>query len=155
MCPDSLTVAWTNWRPPQKDISKQYELRFYDDTFRDFSARIEWAEKGKGNRNPIVVVNRRSESSPIHITANKGEAIVLDASDSFDPDGDTIEFKWWIQSDAGHCPQEVLLTTQDAKATLTIPSDKPCEIHVVCEVRDNGHIPLVGYKRIIVTNLDI
>ena len=152
MCPDSLTVAWTNWRIPQKDISREYELRFYEDTFRDFSARIEWAEKGKGNRNPVVDINGTRGRTPIHVTASKGETVVIDASSSYDPDGDALDFKWWIQRDAGNCPQHVQLNIQEAKATLTIPSDTPCEIHVVCEVRDHGHIPLVGYRRIVIKN---
>jgi hypothetical protein len=152
MCPDSLTVAWTNWRSPQKDISREYELQFYDDTFRDFSARIEWAEKGKGNRNPIVDINGTRGSIPIYVTASKGETFVIDASGSYDPDGDALDFNWWIQRDAGNCPQHVQLNTQDAKASLAIPSETPCEIHVVCEVRDHGHIPLVGYRRIVIKN---
>ena len=150
MCPDSLTVAWTNWRAPQKNISRQYEERFYEDTFRDFASRMEWAEKGKGNQNPIVTVNGEKGIHPIHIQSQPGKALTLDASESYDPDGDALDFLWWIQSDAGKCPHETQLTAQQSKAILTLPQKKGSEIHVICEIHDHRDIPLVSYRRIIV-----
>ena len=154
MCPDSLTVAWTNWRAPQKDISRQYELRFYDDTFRDFAARMEWAEKGKGNHNPVVVVDGKQGVAPSVLKAKAGERLSFDASETFDPDGDELSFHWWIQHDAGNCPADVSLTADGPKASLVMPQTKGAEIHVVVEVRDKGTIPLVAYKRLIIVSDD-
>ena len=151
MCPDSLTIAWTNWRAPQKGISRQYEERFYDDTFRDFAARMEWAEKGKGNRNPVVIINGNKGTTPIPLSAKADETITLDASESFDPDGDELQFVWWIQRDAGRCPEKVSLSADGPKATLSLPQEGRPEIHVICEVRDKGSIPLVAYRRSIIT----
>ena len=104
LCPDSLTTAWTNWQQPQKAISRGYEERFYPAVFHDFAARMECAEKGHGNRNPVVVVNDRQGTKPITITAHQGETVKLDATRSFDPDGNHLSFTWWIQNDAGHSP---------------------------------------------------
>ena len=154
MCPDSLTVAWTNWRASQKNISRQYEKRFYEDTFRDFASRMEWAEKGKGNHNPIVTVNGEKGIHTIHVLSQPGKALTLDASESYDPDGDALDFQWWIQSDAGKCPHETQLTAQQSKAILTLPQKTGSEIHVICEIHDHGDIPLVSYRRIIVSAVE-
>ena len=151
MCPDSLTTAWTNWRQPQKDISRQYEERFYPDIFNDFAARMVWADTGRGNTNPVVIVNGDDSRLPVRLTATNGQTINLDASASYDLDGDDLSFQWWIQSDIGNCPQDIKLTEEGAHATLSIPElADDVEIHLVCEVRDNGAIPLTSYRRVII-----
>ena len=151
LCADSLTTAWTNWRQPQKGISRQYEEKFYPDTFNDFAARMEWAETGQGNTNPVVIVNGVPSLAPLVITATSGQTIELDASASYDPDGNTLSYLWWLQSDIGNCPQDIALTEKGDHASLTIPKNaSSTEIHLICEVRDNGRIPLVSYRRIII-----
>ncbi len=151
LCADSLTTAWTNWRQPQKGISRQYEEKFYPDIFNDFAARMEWAATGRGNTNPVVIVNGSHTLTPTCLQAATGQHIDLDASASYDPDGDTLSFRWWIQSDIGNCPATIQLTKDGAHASLTLPDEAAdLEIHVVCEVRDNGRIPLVSYQRLII-----
>ena len=154
ICPDSLTTAWTNWQQPQKAISRGYEERFYPAVFNDFAARMEWAEKGQGNRNPVVVVNDRQGTRPITITARQGETVILDAARSFDPDGHHLSFKWWIQNDTGHCPVGLTIKQQGNTACISIPQQAVNgEIHVICEVMDDGNIPLCSYRRIIISCL--
>ena len=151
MCPDSLTTAWTNWQQPQKNISRSYEERFYPATFNDFAARIAWAEKGQGNRNPVVIVNGKRGTKPITITSRSGETITLDASRSFDPDGNRLTCKWWIQRDAGSCPESISFDGRGSQATITMPVDVDnAEIHIICEVEDDGTPQLNAYRRIIV-----
>lgn len=151
MCPDSLTIAWINWRQPQKTISRQYEETFYPDIFNDFAARMEWADTGRGNINPVVIVNEDYSLSPVLLTTTSGQKVDLDASASYDPNDDKLSFRWWIQSDIGNCPQDVILSGKDSHAILTIPNTtQEAEIHVICEVHDNGSIPLAAYRRIII-----
>lgn len=151
ICPDSLTTAWTNWQQPQKALSRQYEEHFYPATFNDFAARMEWAQKGQANRNPVVIVNGRQGIKPLEIRARGGERVKLNASRSYDPDGHHLSFKWWIQKDAGSCPDGVSLQEQGETAHVMIPTNTgKAEIHVICEVNDDGPIPLHGYRRIII-----
>ena len=151
ICPDSLTTAWTNWQQPQKAISRGYEERFYPAVFNDFAARMEWAEKGNGNRNPVVVVNGRKGTKTIEIRAHSGKRVQLDASRSYDPDGHSLSFNWWIQKDAGSCPEGVKVEAQGDKASILIPEgNRNAEIHVICEVTDNGAIPLSSYRRTVI-----
>lgn len=151
MCADSVTVAWTNWQNPQKAISRRYEEKFYNDIFNDFAARMEWADKGRGNINPVVIVNGKKGLAPVKIKAKGGETVTLDASRSYDPNGDRLAFQWWCQPDAGTYDKNIVMTEQSPKLQFTVPADaKGAKIHLICEVHDNGRIPLVSYRRVII-----
>ena len=150
LCADSLTTAWTSWQEPVRTISVGYKQRFYPVELNDFMARMLWADKGEGNRNPIVCVNGHRDPSPLVLQAKAGDTIRLDASGSSDPDNDTIGFQWWQQPEIG----TARLTIGDAEhavTTVSIPADaKGQTLHLVCEVYDQGAFNLRSYQRIIV-----
>lgn len=150
LCADGMTTAWTNWQEPQKGISRHYEERFYKDVFNDFIARMEWACKGVGNRNPVVIVNGKKGTEPIRLKQKSGQDVTLYASRSFDPDGHNLSFHWWVQKDIGY-EGDVNLRQEGETVSFVMPADvRDKEIHVICEVRDDGYIPLVSYRRIII-----
>lgn len=149
---DKETYAWTNWNGQEKKIAEDYATRFYNDTFNDFASRIEWAEKGTGNHNPVVVVNGHNGLNPIRISAKPGKKIKLNAQKTFDPDGDKMTFKWWQQIEAGTYNKPVAVASNMPQTTLIVPTDASGKtIHIVCEVHDDGPFNLVAYRRIIVT----
>ena len=150
ICPDSLTTAWTSWQEPTRSISVGYKQRFYSVELNDFMARMEWADKGEGNRNPIVVVDGHKGPSPLVLQAKAGDTIRLDASASFDPDGDTIGFLWWQQPEIGTA-RLAIDNTEKAIITVRIPATaKGQTLHLVCEVSDNGPFNLRSYQRMII-----
>lgn len=152
ICPDSLTIAWTNWLQPLKGISRKYEEYFYPATFNDFAARIEWAEKGSGNRNPVIWLNGSADYLPVNRSISPGSVFKADASKSYDPDEDNLVFSWWIQDDATTYDGEVVMNTDGRKAEIEIPSDASgTVINVICEVQDDGMPSLVSYRRIVIT----
>jgi hypothetical protein len=135
-----------------KDLSNQYEHKFYPDEFNDFAARMQWAAEGQGNRNPVVRIDGKEGLRPIAVKARPGAELRLDASASSDPDGDALQFEWWFQVFPGEILPEIADPTAP-KAIFTLPADTlpGREYHLVCEVHDDGPFRLPAYRRIIIT----
>ena len=150
LCPDSLTTAWTSWQEPVRSISVGYKQHFYPVELNDFMARMQWADEGKGNVNPIVVVNGHRGPSPLVLHAKAGKTIRLKASKSFDPNRNAIAFHWWQQPEIGTA-QFVIMRPEKAVTTVNIPADATGQtLHLVCEVSDQGQFNLKSYQRIII-----
>ena len=148
MCPDSLTTAWTSWQEPARSISVGYKRRFYPDEMADFEARMQWADEGKGNHNPVVVVNGHRGPSPLVLHAKAGDTVRLDTSKSYDPDGDSMMKNWWQQPEIGTATLDI---QGSDVAEVSIPQDATGQtLHVVCEVCDQGPFLLKGYQRVII-----
>ena len=154
MCADSLTTAWTSWQNPVRDISVGYKTRFYPDELNDFMARMQWADEGKGNRNPCVTVKTaggKMSNGIVCCRAKAGSVVCLDASKTYDPDGDKLSFRWWQQPEIGSSTLDIAIGESAAKANVRIPVDAAGQkLHLVCEVHDDGAFTLVGYRRIII-----
>ena len=150
---DNDTNCFTNHTGKANDISKKYEAYFYPATFNNFVARMDWAEDGSGNRNPVVIVNGKEGLDILNIEPKQGEKITLDASNSFDPDGDELSYNWWYLPEAGTYSGTIEINNaKTPKATITIPVETVGKsIHIICEVTDNGTPNLTGYRRIILT----
>lgn len=151
-CEDGSTKAYTNFNGSTNKICNYYENYFYPATFNNFAARMDWANEGKGNRNPQIIINGDNGIAPIQIEKKPGKSITLDASKSYDSEGDQISFKWWILPEAGTYQKEVKISEKESnKITIKLPSDSAGQnFHVICEVRDNGRPNLTSYRRIIV-----
>ena len=171
ICADSLTTAWTSWQEPVRSISVGYKRRFYPDELSDFCARMQWAAEGRGNLNPYIVLTPQvkfvspltlegasiaTSNDTITITVppavKKGDvfSIRMDASKSFDPDGDGLSFLWWQQPEIGHTRIAIEAADQSI-ATIHIPAKAVGDtIHLICEVHDDGPFHLVSYRRIII-----
>ena len=172
MCPDSLTTAWTSWQEPLRSISVGYKTLFYPDELNDFMARMQWADEGRGNLNPYIVLSPQVEfvypltlegtsiampndTITITVPPSVGKddvfTIRMDASKSFDPDGDGLVFHWWQQPEIGRTKVTIDQSDQSI-ATLRIPAEaKDDTIHLICEVHDDGPFHLVAYRRIIIS----
>lgn len=149
---DKTTQCYTNTTPEIKRISQKYEHYFYPAIFANFAARMDWAKEGKGNRNPILVVNGKKGLDAIKIKARAGKTIALDAARSYDPDGDALGYKWWVMPESGSYQGAIAVQNGDKpQATLTLPTDATGHtIHVICEVTDNGEHSLKAYRRVII-----
>jgi hypothetical protein len=152
LSPDGVTTCYSNMRDDIKSVSRKYEEYFYPAIFNNFAARMGWAAEGKGNRNPEIVINGNRSFAPIHVNGSQGEKIVLDISGSYDPDGDEINFKWWIMNESKSCSLCDFIDVDDAgKVIVTIPFNHENEdIHLICECTDTANIPLTSYRRIII-----
>jgi hypothetical protein len=148
---DSLTHSYTNYAGEPYDIGTKYFKYFYPAIFNNFASRMDWAKDGKGNRNPVVMINGEKGINSVEIVCKTGEYIKLDASKSFDPDGNQLRYKWWVIPEAGTYTGEIKISKSDLSiATVSVPSNAAGKnFHVICEVTDDGAHNLTSYRRII------
>jgi hypothetical protein len=55
------------------------------------------------NHPPTVIVNGHDTNEPLFVDVKTSETITLDASESFDVDGDKLEFEWFQYKEADYC----------------------------------------------------
>ena len=149
---DGATNCYTNHQGTRAyDTCYKYVNYFYQANFNNFAARMDWAKDGRGNRNPVVVVNNDSTYAILTMKPLQGTSVTLDASGSYDPDANTLAFKWWLMPKAGTYTQAVSITNVNSnRAIINVPANSAGKtFHVICEVTDNGAPALYGYRRII------
>ncbi len=133
--------------------------RWSEDIRNDFAARMRWSvsDYASANHHPQIQVNGESAPSrePISILVAPGESFDIDASKSFDPDGDKLEFRLYLYGEASESDFEVPISIDaSGRFKVTIPNRPPCgKMHFILEAKDNGYPPLKSYRRIIVRNL--
>lgn len=151
--PDSKTYAYTNYKGTGAyNISRKYEKQFYPAIFNDFAARMDWAQNGEGNRNPVVVINGDKGLGDITVRPGQGTSVTLDAVGTTDPDGDNLSFSWWLLPEAGTYKKGITISgSNTSRATVNIPSDAAGKsFHIICQVTDEGTPNLTSYRRVIV-----
>lgn len=137
----------------------------------DFAARMQWAATYRfedANHPPVAVVNQHCGLAPVEFTMQPNQTIQLNASTSYDPDGDKLSFKWWQYvepSDSEWPPSTnaLSLRIRDASSpnpTITLPSANTLwqaggaggnrlerTLHLILEVNDGA---LVSYRRVLI-----
>jgi hypothetical protein len=121
---------------------------------RDFAARLVWAttpDYAKANHEPRITLE-----SPRVIRARPGQRVRLRVRTS-DPDGNTVEVRWWRWDQADTYSGVVVLDRSSGLFTgLRVPADaKPGDtIQLVAEASDNGVPALTRYERAVVLVAD-
>nr|WP_184021321.1 nucleoside hydrolase-like domain-containing protein [Haloferula luteola] len=115
----------------------------------DFASRADWCVKpfAEANHPPVVKLDH-----PRNLKVAAGETVQLGAMGSSDPDGDPLDYKWWIYGEAGTYPGTIKIPGSGNQTTeLSLPDDfrKGMSIHVICEVTDRGTPPLTRYQRVV------
>jgi len=149
-------------------VSDQATIWRWREAFQhDFAARMKWtfADYSHANHNPIAVVNGNTGTAAIEIDAPLGQPVVLDGSQSHDPDGQHLTYNWFHYAEAGGTGTNLAALsitaadTSKAIATATSPCrplwfpNMPCSgpgtAHIILAVTDDGSPRLTSYRRIV------
>ncbi|WP_304198582.1 DUF1593 domain-containing protein [Flavobacterium alvei] len=140
--------------PKHQDLMTAYFnpiTRWLDALQNDFAVRADWCVKSykESNHSPVVKLK-----NALDIKAKPGSLIRLNASGTFDPDGNKLNYSWWQYGDADSYPGLIPIDNNTTiKASFIVPTnaEKGQTIHIICEVKDNGVPTLTQYQRVIVT----
>lgn len=129
--------------------------RWKEDIYNDFAARMKWSmtpEFDAANHHPRAVIDEDLSTSIIQKTVKVGSTLKLDASSSFDPDGDTLSFQWIHYLEPSSYKGTLTFESSKKELSLTIPSDakEGDTIHLILRVTDNGTPQLTHYRRVVV-----
>ncbi|KAL0570856.1 hypothetical protein V5O48_011098 [Marasmius crinis-equi] len=128
----------------------------------DFAARMQWTLTGNAsevNHHPVAVVNGSCGFGPLEVPFKLGESIVLDGSESWDPDGDELSFDWFHYREASirldgpidRISQNVTLTPLEGGKLVEATPNSNISLHIILTVNDVRDMNLTAYRRIILT----
>jgi hypothetical protein len=136
--------------------NERHSVSRWRDAFqREFAARLDWcvaSRREDGNHPPAVELARHPADEPLELEVSPGDSVALDASASRDPDGDGLDFRWWVYAEAGEgFPEPVAIDGADSpRARVRVPRPtRLCSVHVILEVTDRGAPPLTRYRRVV------
>ncbi len=123
--------------------------RWAADLQNDFRARMDWCVKPFAEANHAPVAKVKGE---LKRTVRSGEKVILDASESSDPDGQRLKFEWFIYHEAGTCRAPVNIEDASSSvASFVLPRiETEQSLHVILRVSDDGTPPLARYQRVVV-----
>jgi hypothetical protein len=115
----------------------------------EFKQRADWCVKSYAEANHPLVVKL---AHPLDMKVRPGDKVSLGAEGTTDPDGDELAFHWWQHREAGSYDGTIEIRDAGKQdASFLVPGDagKGGTIHIICEVTDNGTLPLTRYQRVI------
>ncbi len=146
--------TWTDPQTGDKRTSLYAPVwRWRQAMYNDLRCRMDWCVNpyGEANHNPIAAVAGDQTDRILRLKVEPGPH-TLDASASNDPDGDALDFRWFLYAEAGTFTGDVPLErSSQAKAAVRVPeAARGKQIHVILQVRDRSEIaPMYDYRRIV------
>jgi len=117
----------------------------------DFAARMRWTvlPYDEANHNPVVIIDHDTTSRILRRNIKPGSTVTIDASASHDPDGDDIDFNWWVYREISSSGV-ILSSARNSAVIAEVPEGmEKGEVHLILEVKDDGNPELYAYRRII------
>jgi hypothetical protein len=120
----------------------------------DFQARMDWCvlPHDQANHNPVAVVMGDETKKILYVEASEGDSLSFSAMGSYDMDADKLDFTWWTYPEAGtnmQCPSLENYTTPEVN--FMVPNgESGKDLHLICEVTDQGIPSLTSYRRIVI-----
>jgi hypothetical protein len=106
------------------------------------------------NHNPVVGLNGNIGKAIAKAQVKAGEKVQLSAKGSSDPDGDQLNYRWFIYPEAGGFTGKLDLSNPASEdISFAMPELKNGQqLHVILEVKDSGTPSLFGFRRVVLTH---
>lgn len=121
----------------RKEASNQATIWRWREAYQhDFAARMDWNIADnfkKANHNPVLTLNGKSGKAIAKAKVKSGEKVQLSAKGSSDPDGDKLNFRWFVYREAGSFDGKLeLVSISSEETSFTMPElKKGQELHVI------------------------
>ncbi len=152
-------AIWTNANDSVwSDVDSQSHVNNHATIWRwreamqnDFAARMDWCIKAYGEANhPPVAKLAHADSFAVR----SGQQFHLNADGSYDPDGDSMSYLWFLYPEAGTYRGAFSFRPYASNLynlPVTAPVVKQAEtMHFILQVKDKGKPSLARYKRVVV-----
>ena len=110
-------------------------------------ASIRPSEYNEANHPPVVQLAHKNV-----LSVKQGEKVILDGSESRDPDNNNLNHKWIYYREAGSFAGGIKIENSDAEVAIFVAPkvDRAKTIHFILQVTDDGKPALTRYQRVIV-----
>ena len=135
-------------------------LRWKDDIYNDFAARMQWTVCSNfkdANHHPVVVIGNNKGKEILELNVKAGQRVVLNAAKSYDPDHNRLTYDWNYYKEPSTYKGDIdLNVAQHAVCTIIVPKSAANRtIHIILRVVDDGVPVLTSYKRILLNVLPL
>ncbi|MCS5491006.1 nucleoside hydrolase-like domain-containing protein [Algoriphagus limi] len=140
-------AAVLDYNPFTDTLDATYpQIRWIQAIQEDFAARADWCvmDYAEANHPPVVVAkgSNRIQSQP-------GDELTIEVETS-DPDGDSLETKFWIYKEVGTYTGDAKLSPQGNQVQIQLDEESKGFLHVIAEVKDSGVHPMTRYARFVI-----
>lgn len=120
----------------------------------DFAVRMLWTTTSvyeDVNHYPVVKVNGSGSKKCMFIDTEAGSDLEFDAGESYDPDYDQINYRWFVYREPSTYKGMINLEKKsNGVCRFNVPLDaKGKNIHLILEITDDGSPQLTSYKRFV------
>lgn len=136
-----------DYNPSTDTLDATYpQIRWIEAIQEDFAARADWCVLDFADANHPPTVKALGST---RVSAKPGDTLTLEVETS-DPDGDSLQTKFWIYQEVGTYAGDAVLTAKGNQVQVKLATDSVGQLHVIAEVADNGVHPMTRYQRFVV-----
>ena len=123
--------------------------------WNNFAARMLWTttdDYSAVNHHPVAIIDGDNSLKCLYKRAKAGNALIFDASESKDPDGNQLDYKWFVYNEPSTYKGDVTIEeNSSAKCKILVPFNASGKtIHLILEIADKGIPVLTVYRRIVI-----